>query len=268
MNASSNNTALGRSRSLSPSIVLMNLWCYPALIVWTLIGILLFPLVYLAGRLLLRMPPERLARWAIWAYGRGWLVLMSPFVRFRREGMEHLSKDRPRLIAVNHFSFFDTYCMGLLPVYNIVFAVRSWPFRMFWYRGFMQLARYLDVEGSPWELILENCRRTFAEQGTVLFFPEGHRSRTGELQRFYSGAFKVAAAARVELVPLCIAGTDHLLPPGRKLFRPCVVTLRALEPIDTKDFQDEEGPIRLRKLTKERLAAALKDIRLRDSHGV
>lgn len=252
---------------LSAVVVLMNLWCYPALVLWTLTGMALFPLFYLSGRLL-QLPPDRLTRLAIWIYGRGWLLLMRPFVRFRRQGMEHLTKDRPCLFAVNHFSFFDTYCMALLPVYNIMFAVRSWPFRMFWYRGFMRLARYLDVEGSPLEVILEHCRHAFSRQGAVLFFPEGHRSRTGELQRFYSGAFKVAIASKVELVPLCIAGTESLLPPGRKLFRPCTVTLRVLPPIDTHDFQDRQGHIRLRKLTKERLAAALDDIRRQDAHAL
>lgn len=238
-------------------VALMNLWVYPLLFLWTLFGILVFPILFGLGLLFLRWPADRLARWFIWIYGRGWLVLMSPFVRFRRERMDRISPARPCLFVVNHFSFFDTYCMALLPVHDIVFAVRSWPFRLFWYSAFMRLARYLDVEGNSWEETLSNSQSVFAARGAVLFFPEGHRSRTGEIQRFYSGGFKVAIHAGVELIPLCLDGTDKLLPPGRKLFHPCTLRLRALEPIDTGEYRDIDGHIRLRKLVKERMSREL-----------
>lgn len=245
----------------SPKTLLLNLWAYPLLGLWTLGGILLFLPAFACGRLLLRWPADRLMRWFIWVYGRGWLLLMSPFVRFRREHMERIEARKPYLFVVNHLSFFDTYCMALLPVSDIRFAVRAWPFRIFWYRGFMRLARYLNVEGNDWEQTRAECQRAFATGGTVLFFPEGHRSRDGRMQRFYSGAFKAAIDSGVPLVPLCIDGTEQLLPPGRKLLRPCRVTLRALAPIDTADFADDEGHLRLRKLVKERMAVALAEMR-------
>lgn len=241
--------------------LLMTGWCYTLLGLWTLFGILLFPLLFVLGRLVLRRSAAQLMRWFIWLYGRGWLVLMSPFVRFRREGMNHVRPEHPSLLVVNHLSFFDTYCMALLPAHDIAFAVRSWPFRMFWYCAFMRLARYLDVEGDSWERTLSNCRTVFAGGGTVLFFPEGHRSRDGRLQRFYSGGFKAAIATGVPLVPLCITGTDRLLPPGRRFLHPSRVTLRALEPIDSAAFGDEDGHIRLRKLVKRRMALALAEMR-------
>lgn len=241
--------------------LLMNLWCYPLMALWTLFGLLIFPLAYGFFRLLLRWPPDRLTRWFIWLYGRGWLVLMRPFMPFCRQQMHLIEAHRPCLFVVNHLSFFDTYCMALLPVFDIAFAVRSWPFRMFWYSTFMRLARYLDVEGGTWENNLDSSRLTFARGGSVLFFPEGHRSRDGELQRFYSGGFKVAISAGVPVVPLCINGTGQLLPPGRRLLRPAAVTLRALAPIETRGYTDEEGHIRLRKLVKQRMALALAEMR-------
>ena len=55
--------------------------------------------------------------------------------------------------------------------------------------------------------------------------PEAHRSRNGKLGRFYSGAFKVAVETGVPVVPLCITGTDEMLPPGRWWLRPARVCL-------------------------------------------
>jgi 1-acyl-sn-glycerol-3-phosphate acyltransferase len=132
---------------------------------------------------------------------------------------------------------------------------------MFWYSGFMRLARYLDVEGNSWEETLSNSNSAFASGGAVLFFPEGHRSRDGQLQRFYSGGFKVAIAAGVPLLPLCIDGTDQLLPPGRKWLSPCRIRLRALPPIETTGFNRADGHILLRKQVKEQMKIALAEMR-------
>lgn len=246
---------------MGPLVVLMNLWCYSLLLLWTLVGILLFPFAFGLCLLFLRWSADKVVRWFIWLYGRGWILLMSPFVRFQREQMEHIEPATPYLFVINHLSFFDTYCMALLPVHDITFAVRSWPFRMFWYSGFMRLARYLDVEGNSWEETLSNCRCAFASGGAVLFFPEGHRSRDGQLQRFYSGGFKAAISTGVQLIPLCIDGTDRLLPPGRKWLRPCRINLRALAPIETSAFAGEGGHLRLRKLVKGQMATALGEMR-------
>ncbi len=254
----------GTTKTTIPALVqllLMNLWCYSMLALWTALGILVFPLAFTFCLLALRWSADRVVRWFIWIYGRGWILLMRPFVRFRREQMELIQAGKPYLFVVNHLSFFDTYCMALLPVYDITFAVRSWPFKMFWYSGFMRLARYLDVEGSSWEETVSNSNSAFAAGGTVLFFPEGHRSRDGQLQRFYSGAFKVAIAAGVPVVPLCIDGTDRLLPPGRRWLQPCEISLRVLEPIMTDNYAGEDGHIQLRKLVKVRMATALAEMR-------
>ncbi len=248
--------------AISPlTIVLMNLWAYPLVLFLTVGGALIFPLWFAHGRLFLRWPADRLTRWAIWFYGRCWLLFMRPFISFEREGMELLDKNKPYLFVINHLSFFDTFCMALLPIYNIAFAVRSWPFRMLWYRKFMYLARYLDVEGGSWDENLASSKVTFAAGGSVLFYPEGHRSRDGYLQRFYSGGFKVAVEAGVPVAPLCIVGTDHLLPPGRKLMHPCRITLRVLEPIDTATFTAEGGHMQLRKLVKGQIAKNLVEMR-------
>lgn len=249
------------SRRFGAAVVAMNLVVYPLLVLCTLAGVLIFPLVFALWKAVTDWDNGQIMRHFVWIYGQGCLLVMKPFVRFRRQGFEHLAGDEPCLLVVNHLSFFDTYCMALLPVHDVTFAVRAWPFRMPWYGWFMRLAGYQDVETSDWEEIRRSAARTFSHGGHLLFFPEGHRSRDGSLQRFYNGAFRLAAELDVRLVPLCIAGTDHLLPPKRLWFSPADITLRALPPLEGKDFSGREGPRRLRKLVKGQMAEALEEMR-------
>ena len=216
--------------------VAMTLLVYPLLVAWTVLCIIFFPPAFLAWRLLTGWPGGRIMRHVIWVYGHGWLAIMAPFVRFRRQDFDNLRAISPSIIVLNHLSFFDTYCMALLPFHDVTFAVRAWPFRMFWYGAFMRLAGYLNVEDSSWEEIRDASSRVLAAGGHLLFFPEGHRSRDGELQQFGGGAFRLAVETGASLVPLCISGTWQLLPPGRFLLSPSRVTLRALPAIDAARF--------------------------------
>lgn len=242
-------------------IVIMNLWVYGLLATWTLLGVSLSPLV--SGYLWLRYrwSSDRIVRHLIWLYGRGWLMLIAPFVDFERQGLA--AEDLPDgcVFVINHLSFFDTYFMGGLPHSDITFAVRSWPFKMFWYRFFMRMANYLEVEDQSWQQTTEQGTNILKKGGSVLFFPEGHRSRDGQLQRFYSGAFQLAVASGRPVVPLCITGTGTLLPPERKSLRPATVRLRILPPVTVESFQHEGGHIQLRKQVKELMAQTLAEMK-------
>ncbi|MHB8708965.1 MAG: lysophospholipid acyltransferase family protein [Desulfuromonadales bacterium] len=235
-------------------VLLINLWVYPLLVLMTLLGIAIFPVAFLCFRLLTDWSPQRIMQFFIWVYGRGWLLIIAPFVRVRREWRQPSDFGTPSVIVLNHLSFFDTYCMALMPFFNMTFAVRSWPFRMPWYGFFMRLAGYLDVERIPWEEIVRAARQVLAQGGHLIFFPEGHRSRDGELQRFYAGAFKLARELDCPVIPVCIDGTDRLLPPGRRWLSPAGIRLRALPAIDPQQFA---GDGELRRAVKAMMAGEL-----------
>ena len=239
----------------------MNIVAYPAIIAWTLAGILFFPFGFPLWKVLTGWEGDRIMRHFVWIYGRGWLGIMLPFVRFRREGFTNSRIDSPSILVINHLSFFDTYCMALLPVSNIAFTIRSWPFKMPWYAPFMRLANYLDLEAIGWEGTFEAGNRILSKHGSLLFFPEGHRSKDGQIQRFYSGPFKLAIETGAPIVPLCITGTDRLLPPNRWWFLPAKVCLRALAPVSPKEFTGETAHVDLRKHVKNLMTKNLEEMR-------
>jgi 1-acyl-sn-glycerol-3-phosphate acyltransferase len=239
----------------------MNIIAYPAMIAWTIAGIIFFPFGFLLWKVFIGWKGDRIMRHFIWIYGRGWLCIMLPFVRFRREGLTGGMIDRPCIIVINHFSFFDTYCMALLPVSNIAFTIRAWPFKMPWYAPFMRLADYLDLETIGWDGALREGSRILAKGVSLLFFPEGHRSRDGQIQRFYSGPFKLAVETGAPIVPLCIIGTNRLLPPNRWWLLPSRICLRALAPVSPKEFRGETAHVDLRRHVKHLMIKNLEEMR-------
>jgi len=251
-----------------PVVLLMNLTVYPLLLLWTTAVVCLFPLAFLVWKIGTRWSTERIIRLFVWIYGRGWIAMNAPFVRFSRKGFETVINLQPAILVVNHLSFFDTYCMALMPFSNVAFAIRSWPFRMYWYTPFMRMARYLDVESLGWETASRHAREILARGGNVLFFPEGHRSRDGSVGRFYSGAFLLGLETGRPIVPMVISGTDVLLPPNRWWLRPARVRLEALPPMDPKGFSGPGAHIEMKRLIKKVIQNRLTEIRSLHEHTV
>lgn len=239
--------------------LLLNLSFYPLMTLWIVAGILCSPFCLLGWKLCTRWDWGRIVRHLISIHGYGLIVIVSPFVRFSREELDRI--ERPCIMVVNHLSFFDSYFMASLPFTDIIFAVGAWPFKMYWYTLFMRLARYLDVENDPWGEVVATCKKSFSLKGTVLFFPEGHRSKTGGLQPFYSGAFKLAKETGVPVVPLCITGTDQMLPPGESYLHPARVRLKALPPVDPADFPGQLGHLGMRQHVRELIEKAVAEMR-------
>jgi len=256
-----NFTPKKKRKNSFPVIVFMNITLFAMIFAWTIFGILVFPVVFLLLSIFTRWRVDRTTRLIIWLYGRGWLVIVAPFVKFKTEGLKNNIPDKPCIFVINHLSFFDTYCMALLPFSEVVFAIRAWPFKMFWFAPFMRLACYLNVETTKWETISEAGIKTLSKGSYLLFFPEGHRSRDGQIQRFFSGAFKLAVKSGTAVVPLCITGTDNFFPPGRFWFEPARIYVKALPPVDPKSFSGESAHTQMKMFVKQTMAENIAKMR-------
>ena len=240
--------------------LLMNLTVIPLLLAWTGLGIILFPALFGVMKLTMPWDTEKITRQLIWIYARIALVMMLPFVQFKADGLKLNELKPPCILVANHLSFFDLYSLALLPFGDVSVTVRDWPFKMFWYAPFMRLAGYVNIENVPWQAISESVAGILSKGGGLLFFPEGHRSRNGQLQRFYSGAFRLAVETGVKIVPLCIVGTHELWPPGRWWLKPARVKVRALQTVDPAKFTGTSAHRAIQKVVKTRMADNLKEM--------
>jgi 1-acyl-sn-glycerol-3-phosphate acyltransferase len=68
---------------------------------------------------------------------------------------------------------------------------------------------------------------------SILIFPEGTRSRDGELMSFKGGALYLALRAQVPVVPIAIEGAFALMPPSRSFITPGKIVIHIGTPIET-----------------------------------
>jgi 1-acyl-sn-glycerol-3-phosphate acyltransferase len=90
---------------------------------------------------------------------------------------------------------------------------------------------------------IENARKRITNGTSVLFFPEGTRTKDGRLGRFKTGAFRMAIDLKLPVLPMTILGTREILPAGSRELRPGRARLIIHPPVSTEGldaggFQD------------------------------
>ena len=171
----------------------------------------------------------------IWAR----LFCFLNFVRVKISGLEQLDPHQSYVFAMNHQSVFD------------IFVVYGWmPFIFKWLMK--AELRKIPLVGKACESAghifinrssamaakhsLERAEAQLKNGVSLVVFPEGTRTKTGELGVFKRGAFRVATDLGLPIVPVTIRGSFERLP--RNSFNVCPGTIELIihKPIDVAPF--------------------------------
>jgi 1-acyl-sn-glycerol-3-phosphate acyltransferase len=138
-------------------------------------------------------------------------------VELELRGREHLAGGGPFVFAPNHQSHLDILLLlGFLPG-RTRFAAKRELWRHPVVGAVLDTLGMVPIDREHPERAVEALNRAGAEPGSLVVFPEGKRSRTGELLPFKKGAFVLAIATGFPVVPVICRGTRRLMPRGSRL---------------------------------------------------
>ena len=87
---------------------------------------------------------------------------------------------------------------------------------------------------------IEAGAKSIRAGNSFLIFPEGTRSRTGELLPFKKGGFIMAIKAQAPIVPVAVQGGRAAMRKGSWIIRPVIVSLRVGPPVETAGLQVDD----------------------------
>ncbi|MEX2246122.1 MAG: GYD domain-containing protein [Dehalococcoidia bacterium] len=200
---------------------------------------------------LLKMDPYRTEphRWQtrLWARvvrraGRYWVTTrhVRKFCRpLTVEGTENLEGFRgAAIIIANHSSHFDTpVVLAALPERirsRVAIAAAADKFyasrrkRTWWFSLFMNT---FPVHRGGGVKQLEYPMALLKSGWSILIYPEGGRSKSGQVQRFKAGPAIMAMQAKVPVIPVFIEGLRDVMPKGQREPRPAAVSARVGKPV-------------------------------------
>ena len=172
---------------------------------------------------------------------RGALALLG--IRVQVSGREHIQRQRAALYAVNHASNVEppiifAVLRELTPRLKVVYkaVLRKLPIlgRGFDAVGFVPIERENRERATQ---AIDKAARSVQAGNSLLMFPEGTRSRTGELLPFKKGAFVLAIKAQAPVVPTAIFGAARAMRPGSPLIWPTTVRVHFGAPVETAGLE-------------------------------
>jgi 1-acyl-sn-glycerol-3-phosphate acyltransferase len=237
-----------------------------SLYIWTSIG-LGTALMYVAALpvFLVTAPIDRRRAFGHWYAQRWGRMILKLNNRWSTEvrGQDRIPKGKPLVVVANHQGMGDimmAFCMDL----HFKWISKAANFYVPCMGWFMYHAGYIPLRRGDKSSILKCMARArwYLDHGvSVLFFPEGTRSKDGEVQSFKAGAFKLAIEAGVDILPLGITGTANALPKHTWKFSDERTPMRMLvgDVISTKGMTSADQD-RLIEMSREAVIALKDDL--------
>lgn len=165
-------------------------------------------------------------------------------VKVKVEGLEKIARDGSYVFVSNHLSYMDTpVVLANIPV-QFRFLAKRGLFQIPFLGWHLARAGHIQVPRGDARAGVKTMNRAAEVVRTcgisLIIFPEGGRSRDGELGSFKEGAAFIAIRAGVPMVPMCLKGTREVLPFGSGTVRSGTVTMRIGDPIPTSQATDRD----------------------------
>ena len=191
-------------------------------------------------------------------------------------GLEHVPRTGPLILASNHQSFIDSVVIPAVVPRPVSFLAKSDYFEgrgikgrlvKAWFEMFGALP--VDRDDSKAALAsLDPALSVLAEGGAFGIYPEGTRSRDGRLYRGRTGVAQLALTSGAPIVPIGLLDTDRLQPVGSNRPRLVRVTVTFGEPIDVRGRYDGVPPGRARREITDRVMTEIAKMTGQEEAGV
>ena len=179
-------------------------------------------------------------------------------------GTDRVDPEKQYVFVSNHLSNFDIPVLFAGLPHRIRFLAKKEVYKIPLVAMAMRKVGIVKIDRGAGHRahakINEGIESARSHGYSLIIFPEGTRSRDGELHSFKKGAFRIAIANSMEVVPIALHGTWESWPPGAKIFYPGTARLVIHDPIPVEGL-DLTDIGRLRDRAHEVIGATWEELR-------
>ena len=157
-------------------------------------------------------------------------------------GRHHIDKKQSYVIVSNHLSHYDIFViygwLGIDFKWVMKKELRNLPAL----GAACEKLGHIYIDRSDRDTAIASlaaAKKKIVNGTSILFFPEGTRSTSGEMRQFKKGAFVMALDLGIPILPITILHTDKILPPRTMELFPGRASMLIHEPIDVSEYGTE-----------------------------
>jgi len=159
-------------------------------------------------------------------------------------GLDRFDNQGTYIYMCNHVSNIDPpIVIPAIPKRTSV-LVKKEVFRIPVLATAMRLGQLVPVDRTDRDSAISSLKKAqdvLASGVNMTVFPEGTRSKTGDLLPFKKGPFYMALESEVSVVPMTVLGTREIWPKGRFAIKPGTATVVFHSPIDPKQYPERDA---------------------------
>lgn len=160
------------------------------------------------------------------------------FWRWRVEGLNNFPASGPVVVVSNHASLWDPIAVACALPRQVHFMAKEELFQYPLLGNILNRVGTFPVKrGQPDRTAIRRSLELLENNRVLGLFPEGTRSRTGELQKPHPGAAMIALKARAAVVPVACVGTVGL---WKKIFKPSAVVVKISPPTYYDEYCEQK----------------------------
>jgi 1-acyl-sn-glycerol-3-phosphate acyltransferase len=166
------------------------------------------------------------------------MILAISMVRVKAKGLNNILNE-PAIYAANHASQLDIPIICTRVNRPMFFIGKIELKKIPILSQYMKIVGMIFVDRKNRERAMASMRTAIQDiQGgkSIAAFPEGTRTKTGELLPFKKGVFTIAKEGRIPIVPIAVIGSAKALASGSFFLRPATVEIKILPALKGDDF--------------------------------
>lgn len=192
--------------------------------------------------------------------------LIPPLWRQRIVGRELIDRKKQYVIVVNHNTVIDIPALYYIPL-NFRWVSKREVFKTPFFGQYLVLHGDICINRGhateALEQLVRDGKMWISRGASVAVFPEGTRSKDGEIHRFKAGAFTLAKEAGVEILPVVMDGTKSLIKKNKLFNWRNRITVRVLPPVPASEVAALEIHCLMDRV-RTRMCEALEELRIKN----
>ncbi len=182
-------------------------------------------------------------------------VLWISGIKLEVTGLENLDKSKTYVFVSNHSSQFDIVVLQKTIPNRMAMIFKKELAKIPFFGWQLAMGPYVMIDRENYEKALKSideAKQKMEKQNiSIVVFAEGTRSKTGEIQPFKRGAFRLATQVGYPIIPTTIVGSNKIMPKGTYRLRRGTIKVHFDKPLEVEGNVTRQQEIDLMNRVRE-----------------